>query len=85
MTYDIHRAALDRFGFPAQLRKTGEECLELALAITQHMDDGRQTDIIGELADVLIMTQQMRLAFGTEDVDRAVEMKLERLRGRLDG
>ena len=84
MTFDIHRAALDRFGLHAQMLQTCEECAELQQALLHHLR-GRQSDVVGEIADVLIMAGQMRLAFGTEEVDRAVEMKLARLKERLNG
>jgi NTP pyrophosphatase (non-canonical NTP hydrolase) len=62
--------------------QTIEECAELTEALCHHMR-GRQSDVIGELADVTIMVRQMTLAFGEEEVARAVEMKLERLRLRM--
>lgn len=82
MSFDIYRAALDRYGLPAQILQTCEECAELQQALLHYLR-GRQSDVVGEIADVLVMANQMRLAFGPEEVDQAVQMKLDRLKGRM--
>lgn len=84
MSFDIHRAALDRYGLPAQILQTCEECAEPQQALLHYLRC-RQSDVVGEIADVLVMANQMRLAFGPEEVDQAVQMKLDRLKGRING
>jgi hypothetical protein len=49
----------------------------------QHGRRGRDSDVPSEVADVIIMMYQMRVAFGADEVDRLVEEKLDRLEKRL--
>jgi hypothetical protein len=67
------------FGQVAQIRKTIEELTELSLVI-QHWLDKKATagDVVEEIADVLIVAQQMRAIFGVVDVDETVALKIDR-------
>lgn len=40
-------------------------------------------DLISEVADVLIMAEQMRLYLGADKVDKEINMKLDRQIGRI--
>ena len=84
MNQDTLRKALDRWGTVPQMLMAVEECAELTQAL-MHYIRGRATkeQVAGEVADVLIMAAQMRMVFGAEDVDRAVEAKMDRLRERV--
>jgi len=70
---------VSHFGQIAQIRKTIEELTELSLAI-QHWLDKKATagDVVEEIADVLIVAQQMRAIFGVVDVDETVALKIDR-------
>jgi len=84
MNPTILRAALASYGCDRQIIKTCEECAELTVAL-HHFQDHKvpAAKVIEELADVLIMANQMRLLFGPEQVDAAVEYKMDRLSKRL--
>lgn len=66
-----------------------EECSELAAAVCQYLNGkGDSNAVMGELADVIIMTEQLRLIFekkhGEGSVDEAIKTKLAKLKGKLD-
>ena len=70
---------LDHYGLPEQMRQTIEECGELIVAL-RHFDRGKATqdDVIGEIADVIIMCEQLRFAFGQDKIDEMIDSKLSR-------
>jgi len=76
--------ALTTFGSYRQQMKTAEECCELSVAL-HHFQDHKvpAAKVIEELADVLIMANQMRLLFGPAQVDAAVAYKMDRLSKRM--
>jgi NTP pyrophosphatase (non-canonical NTP hydrolase) len=78
--------AINHFGTKHQKGKLIEELAELTVEITREQD-GR-TDkgkIREELADVIIMCEQMRIIFGAAAVDREIARKLERLKNTILG
>lgn len=80
----ILKRALLTFGARRQRTKMCEEMAELSVAL-HHFEDGKAEpgQVMDELADVLIMANQMRLHFGAAQVDAAVEYKIERLKKRI--
>lgn len=76
--------AIDHYGINHQEEKAKEELAELLTELSR-LQDGRTTKekIVGELADVLVMCEQLRLIFGASDVDKAVDYKLTRLVRRI--
>ena len=65
----------DHFGLENQKVKTIEECSELITAIAKNDID----NIIEEIADVLIMVQQLRYLYDIEDnVKEMIEFKIKR-------
>lgn len=74
------KAALAEFGQNAQMIKTCEELGELSTQLCKRLNGSPTTDaaIIDEVADVLIMANQMRTLFGAEAVDTRIEFKLNR-------
>lgn len=83
--YAIEKAALRTFGDASQIQKTIEECAELidALCKFRYARCTRE-DVITEIADVLIMAEQMALTFGEADVESEKKRKLARLQERID-
>jgi hypothetical protein len=82
------REALAHYGPGAQSAKACEECNELDAAISLYWKgDGvlGASGVIDEIADVLIMAEQMRLAFGADAVDERIAFKVKRQRGRMAG
>ena len=80
----VYHVALDKWGRDAQKCMMIEECAELIQAI---MKDGRNVngssieEIKGELADVEIMLNQMRIIYG--DWEEQKVKKLNRLKSML--
>lgn len=76
--------AIGRWGCEAQKKQTIEECSELITAIL-HRDRDKCTndDVITEVADVIIMCEQMKLIYGSEQVENEVRRKMKRLEERL--
>lgn len=81
---NLCRKAMEVYGFPAQAAMVIEECSELTNAICKFRR-GRVSndDIITEIADVIIMCEQLSYHFGKEKVELEKERKLERLKERL--
>lgn len=81
----LYRKALGTYGFEAQSRMVDEECAELINALCKYKR-GRANgyDVITEIADVMIMCEQMAIHFGKEAVQKEIEDKLSRLEKRLN-
>lgn len=82
--------AILHYGNASQIDKAIEECDELSEALTQYQAASGLVDraafrrhVISEIADVLIMAQQMRLVFGAGNVDEMIAAKIERQRKRM--
>lgn len=82
----LYERAIRNWEFPAQAMMVMEECSELINAMCKY-DRGRihQADIITEIADVMIMCEQMASFFGEDNVEAEKDRKLRRLKERLNG
>ena len=80
----IYATAILEFGADQQINMAIEECAELTDALCKHRR-GRNTDedVITEIADVMIMAEQMAFLFGPEEVQAEKERKLKRLLERV--
>lgn len=83
---------LAHYGKAAQLRQLIEECAELIQAAAKYnrvTNDGEKQNLIAyqhlceELADVMIMTEQIRQAVNENMVKAYVDAKLDRQLGRI--
>ena len=77
----------EHYGYEAQREQFEEECAEAILAAQKCKRHGSKDNfeaLCGEVADVLIMAQQMRLLMSTTLIDRIVNEKLERQLGRIN-
>ena len=76
---------LTHYGIDPQEGMTIEECAELIAAL-RHKARGRaeEDEVIEELADVIIMTQQLRIAYGANKVDNMIAAKLDRQIKRIN-
>lgn len=89
----VHEIAY-HYGLSSQKEKAVEECAELILAIKKHDVAARSsniedivnslTDIAGEIADVLIMCEQLAYLYGIgevvkEKIDFKISRQLERM------
>lgn len=69
------------YGYESQREQLIEECAEAILAAQKCKRHGSKDNfeaLCGEVADVLIMAQQMRLLMGTQYIDKIVDEKLNR-------
>lgn len=73
-------STLHAFGLQAQMVKTCEELGELTTALCKRLNNSPVSDaqIIDEVADTLIMANQMRHVFGADAVDDRIVYKLGR-------
>lgn len=81
---DLLDDAIRIWGEESQFMMAIEECGELVAALAQTLR-GRQVDLAGEIADVIIMTEQLRKIVGPKTVDTAVDQKMERLKCKIEG
>ena len=75
------------YGYDAQREQFIKECSEAILAAQKCKRHGSKDNfeaLCGEVADVLIMAQQMRLLMSTTLIDRIVNEKLDRQIERID-
>lgn len=81
---DIFQATLEKWGEEAQYDQTIEECAELIAAL-KHFKRGRVSEdhIIDELADVILMSEQLMYMFGEGRVSQAIDKKIHKLRSLL--
>lgn len=84
----IYIDALEKWGPDAQWGMVHEECLELAMAIHKFRRAKDQNkgmaDIIDEIADVMIMMDQIPYLINDMDkVQERIDFKLERLKKKL--
>lgn len=79
--------AIRAFGYQSQERMALEEMSELTNALMKrHRNRASDDDVVTEIADVMIMMEQLRQYYGKERVDKEIQRKLERLtRERLNG
>jgi len=76
--------AIDHWGVEHQKRKAMEELGELLVELSKEQDGRTNADLIrGELADVIIMCEQLRLIYGGKETDAWIDRKLERLWGMM--
>ena len=90
----VFEDAIEVYGMDSQLTQTNEECTELSLSILKYQrakkhdskDDliKRREELLSEIADVIVMTQQCILIFGLEEIQQEVNFKLRRQRRRID-
>jgi len=68
------------------IRETKElDMREAICGFTWWLRQRAKNAVIDEIADVTIMVNQMRLAFGTQEVDNRIAYKIERQRKRMRG
>ena len=82
----LYTQALEKWGFEPQLNQLQEECAELIVACNKLRRKGEDAKplMIDELADVVIMTQQIIYAMEVEkEVEERMNFKLKRIGERL--
>lgn len=78
------KEAIRRYGPAPQVNMAVEECAELIVAL-RHFDRNRRevASVASEIADVVIMCEQMALLVGDEAVASEIVRKLDRLEQRM--
>lgn len=75
------------YGFDSQLNKTIEECGELIKAISKYKGSRFKSEYLDnleeEVADVLIMINQLRILISKPKIDEIIEYKLDRQLKRM--
>lgn len=81
---ELYREVLSSWGISDQMNMAIEECSELTNAICK-LRRGRITEkeVITEIADVMIMCEQLSVYFGESCVNAEREYKITRLKKRL--
>lgn len=72
----------EHYGYEAQREQFEEECAEAILAAQKckrHGSHGNFVNLCEEVADVLIMAQQMRILMSTSLIDSFIDKKLNRI------
>ena len=75
----------DHYGIKEQLRQLAEECCELAVEANHSARKGTTVKIIEEIADVVIMMEQIIYLAGIDrkDIDEVIDYKLNRQLERI--
>lgn len=87
MSENIYQRALDKWGEASQIMMATGECGEFIAESTKHFVQNKSSveAVASEVADVMIMMEQMRLLCGEELVDSIKQQKLERLDAIING
>jgi NTP pyrophosphatase (non-canonical NTP hydrolase) len=79
------KRAVDVWGEQKQIDVAIEECSELIAALIHYRRNRTSSEFVAEeIADVVIMMQQMALIFNLTNVNSSLARKMERLSKRLD-
>ena len=75
----------DHYGIENQMRQLAEECSELAVEASHSARIGTTVKSIEEIADVLIMVEQIVYLSGIDrkDIDECIQYKLDRQMKRM--
>ena len=81
----LYKKAVDTWGTTSQVYMVFEECAELINSLCKY-NRNRATvdDIATEVADVIIMCEQLKFTIGADKVEAEIDKKLERLKKRLN-
>jgi NTP pyrophosphatase (non-canonical NTP hydrolase) len=85
---EIYKKAVKLWGVEFEIDMMIEECAELIQALQKYKRDTSFKTINNmyeELADVEIMSEQMRIVFNSDSIDLEKERKIRRLETRIKG
>ena len=83
---EIYKKTIALMGESAQRDMAIEECAELIFALEkENRGQVTQDDVITEIADVMIMTEQLAMIYGPEKVRKEKTYKQQRLLSRISG
>lgn len=83
---EIYKKAIEKWGANLQTNMMIEECAELIQALQKYKRNASLKtikNIYEELADVEIMSEQMRTVFNSDSIDFEKERKIRRLESMI--
>jgi NTP pyrophosphatase (non-canonical NTP hydrolase) len=83
----VYFKAIERWGEQAQISMAIEECSELITVLVKlgrNKNGSTKEQVIDEIADVMIMMEQLQHIFGFSKVADRKDFKLTRLKERVD-
>lgn len=78
---NLYKRIIEKYGFDAMREKWIEELLELATILQQ--SKFKKVKIEPEMADVIIIIEQMRLFYDEKEIESQKKFKLKRTEKRL--
>lgn len=85
--FKLYESAIDKYGEENQLNQAIEECAEFIVAVNKLRRGSYSEDLskslASEVADVIIMMNQVAIILGNQYVNEALDFKKSRLRERL--
>ena len=82
---ELLKRSIDKWGSDMQMNLAVEEAGEFVVAMSRYLRGrGSDKDVIEEIADTMIMMNQMALLFGDDLVAAVIEHKMARLEERLN-
>jgi NTP pyrophosphatase (non-canonical NTP hydrolase) len=84
---NIYFKAIEKWGEQAQIGMAIEECSELITCLVKlgrNKNSSTKEQVIDEIADVMIMMEQLQHVFGFSKVADRKDFKLTRLKQRVD-
>ena len=83
---EIYKKTIALMGESSQRNMAIEECAELIFALEkENRGQVTQDDVITEIADVMIMTEQLAMIYGRGHVEAEKQYKQRRLLSRITG
>lgn len=81
---EILMRAIEHYGVEHQVTQAIEELAEVIVELSKYKNNqGLRIHILRELADALIMLEQMAFIFGREEVHGLMNQKLEKLSAQM--
>lgn len=80
---DFLYSVVYKYGFENQKIKAIEEMSELILALCKELNH-ETNNVEEEIADVIIMIEQLKLIYDNNNIDKHISYKLKRLKNRME-
>ena len=82
---ELLRLAIEKWGKEAQIRMAVEECGELLSALMKlYRSRVTEEDVIDEVADNILMNEQLAMIYGKDKVLARIKFKMDRVKTRLN-
>ena len=84
----LYKEAVERFGKENQLLVTIGELSELSSELAKALIPQHKTpeeELLLEIADVCIMMEQLKVIYGEDNINRAIELKLKKVAKHVYG